>query len=166
MDFQSAFVEPIHDFKTMLDGWLTKFSKKLSKRFNDFMKRLRKLFEWLPNAIKRVASGGGFTIGGTTGQVAEGIKSLYSAKGGVVPLYAANGAFVPRGTDTVPAMLTPGERVLTVNQNESFEALPMILAQLVTVLSSPMTTETTIDIDGNRLADVILQLNRRNARVA
>jgi hypothetical protein len=63
-------------------------------------------------------------------------------------------------------MLTPGERVLTVNQNESFEALPMILAQLVTVLSSPMTTATTIDIAGNRLADVILQLNRRNARVA
>lgn len=34
------------------------------------------------------------------------------AKGGIVkPIYAANG-FVPKGTDTVPAMLTPGEMVL------------------------------------------------------
>jgi hypothetical protein len=36
------------------------------------------------------------------------------AKGGVVrPRYAAAGMFVPRGTDTVPAMLTPGEGVLS-----------------------------------------------------
>jgi hypothetical protein len=45
------------------------------------------------------------------------------ASGGVV--YAASGAnivpFTPRGTDTVPAMLTPGERVLSVSQNKQFE---------------------------------------------
>lgn len=36
------------------------------------------------------------------------------ARGGVVrPRYAALGMFVPRGTDTVPAMLTPGEGVLS-----------------------------------------------------
>lgn len=43
------------------------------------------------------------------------------AKGGVV--YAAEGWFKKRGTDTVPAMLTPGERVLTVQQNRDFEAM-------------------------------------------
>ncbi len=40
------------------------------------------------------------------------------SQGGVV--YAATGkliAFTPRGTDTVPAMLTPGERVLSRSQN-------------------------------------------------
>jgi TP901 family phage tail tape measure protein len=42
-----------------------------------------------------------------------GIATNYKAKGGTV--YAANG-FVPRGTDTVPAMLTPGEMVLTKGQ--------------------------------------------------
>lgn len=44
------------------------------------------------------------------------------AGGGVV--YAASGTvipFVPRGTDTVPAMLTPGERVLTTAQNHAYE---------------------------------------------
>lgn len=42
-----------------------------------------------------------------------GIATNYRAKGGTV--YAANG-FVPRGTDTLPAMLTPGEMVLTKGQ--------------------------------------------------
>lgn len=49
----------------------------------------------------------------------------YAAHGGRVTssgvLYAAAGAFVPRGTDTVPAMLTPGERVLSVRQNREYE---------------------------------------------
>lgn len=45
-------------------------------------------------------------------------ESEYFSKGGVV--YAASG-FRPRGTDTVPAMLTPGERVLSVEQNRQFE---------------------------------------------
>jgi len=135
-----------------------------------WIKKLTDIFEWVIDAIRSAMpsiGGSGGTgilsrnVGGTTGRVLS-IAGL--AKGGVV--YAANGAFVPRGTDTVPAMLTPGERVLTVQQNQSFEQLPMILAELVSVLSSPMTTETSIEIDGNRLADVILQLNRRNARVA
>lgn len=38
--------------------------------------------------------------------------ALGLAHGGQVPLYAADGMFVPRGTDTVPAMLTPGEFVV------------------------------------------------------
>jgi hypothetical protein len=42
-----------------------------------------------------------------TGQF-SGVHQL--SKGGVV--YAANGLFMPKGTDTVPAMLTPGEGVL------------------------------------------------------
>lgn len=40
----------------------------------------------------------------------EDLKPIYRAHGGVV--YAASG-FIPRGTDTVPAMLTPGEGVLS-----------------------------------------------------
>lgn len=56
--------------------------------------------------------------------------SAYFSEGGIVsyydkggPVYAANG-FVPRGTDTVPAMLTPGEMVLTKGQqSELFNLL-------------------------------------------
>ncbi len=47
--------------------------------------------------------------------------------GGVVPQYLADGGiaraiFKSHGTDTVPAMLTPGERVLTVAGNRKYEA--------------------------------------------
>jgi hypothetical protein len=39
------------------------------------------------------------------------------SEGGIVPRYYASGTgFVPRGTDTVPAMLTPGETVRTSSQ--------------------------------------------------
>ena len=46
------------------------------------------------------------------------------ARGGVV--YASNGMFVPRGTDTVPAMLTPGEFVVNraaVNRGNNLQIL-------------------------------------------
>jgi hypothetical protein len=45
-----------------------------------------------------------------------GLVRAYAAGGLVAPLYAAAGMLVPfraQGTDTVPAMLTPGEGVLT-----------------------------------------------------
>jgi len=150
-----------------IKSFFTSYYNSLYSIFNNLRTGLKSIFEWLPNAIKRAITP---SISGSSpgGAAKSGVGSIpiigqYMKNGGLV--YAANG-FVPRGTDTVPAMLTPGERVLTVQQNQSFEQLPMILAQLVSVLSSPMTTETSIEIDGNRLADVILQLNRRNARVA
>jgi hypothetical protein len=52
----------------------------------------------------------------------------YASTGGRVTStgiqYLAGGGpvdFAPRGTDTVPAMLTPGERVLSVEQNNAYE---------------------------------------------
>lgn len=45
---------------------------------------------------------------------ANGVVSYMNQGGNVLP-------FVPKGTDTVPAMLTPGERVLTVQQNAAYE---------------------------------------------
>lgn len=40
--------------------------------------------------------------------------SYYESSGGLIgkPIYRAGGGFTPRGTDTVPAMLTPGEFVI------------------------------------------------------
>ena len=43
-------------------------------------------------------------------EVLGGGQAQTSARGGLI--YANNGVFVPRGTDTVPAMLTPGEFVV------------------------------------------------------
>ncbi|MDQ4213768.1 hypothetical protein [Microbacterium capsulatum] len=52
------------------------------------------------------------SAGGTTAYSTGG--TVYRAGGGGVPAYLAGGGglFEPRGTDTVPAMLTPGEMVI------------------------------------------------------
>jgi hypothetical protein len=50
-------------------------------------------------------------------QQGEGPEGM--ASGGVV--YAAGGWMQPKGSDIVPAMLTPGERVLTTGQNYDYE---------------------------------------------
>lgn len=57
------------------------------------------------------AFGFGFSAGGVVGSGAPSPISWY-ASGGLVPSYASGGMFAARGTDTVPAMLTPGETVL------------------------------------------------------
>ena len=58
---------------------------------------------------------------GLSGNAAEyaWLETAYS-NGGMV--YAANGRFIPRGTDTVPAMLTPGEFVMRRAAVDTFGA--------------------------------------------
>lgn len=48
-------------------------------------------------------------------------RRYYRADGG--PIYANNGLFVPRGTDTIPAMLSPGEYVINRRSTEQFRPL-------------------------------------------
>lgn len=66
----------------------------------------------------------------------------YEANGGVV--YAARGKvipFTPHGSDTVPAMLTPGEQVLSRSEAQSYNNKPMVI-QLIQ--------------DGRKTAEVIV----------
>jgi len=59
--------------------------------------------------------------------VAAAEKAAGMWRGG--PVYASNGMFVPRGTDTVPAMLTPGEFVVNrgaVNRGNNLQILRAI----------------------------------------
>jgi len=61
------------------------------------------------------------------GNAFSGVKNF--ATGGRVPVYAKNGTLVnyqPRGTDTVPAMLTPGEFV--INRKATQKHLPVLKA--------------------------------------
>lgn len=67
------------------------------------------------NALAAAQSGGG-------GQVAEGY-----ARGGMINYRASGGTlFAPRGTDRVPAMLTPGEYVVNAKSTRQF--LPLLKA--------------------------------------
>jgi hypothetical protein len=54
----------------------------------------------------------------------QGRATGYNANGGLI--YANKGMFIPRGTDTVPAMLTPGEFVVNraaVNRGNNLQLL-------------------------------------------
>lgn len=94
----------------------------------------------------------------------------YLAKGGVV--YAANG-FTQRGTDTVPAMLTPGEMVLNRGQQSELFNLANnggggnndLLERIIDLLTQPQTTEVTAQVNGKAIADIVLQQSRQRARL-
>ena len=94
----------------------------------------------------------------------------YLAKGGVV--YAANG-FMQRGTDTVPAMLTPGEMVLNRGQQSELFNLANnggggnneLLERIIDLLTQPQTTEVTAQVNGKAIADIVLQQSRQRARL-
>lgn len=115
------------------------------------------------------AGGGGGVLGGLAKSASSFIPKF--ANGGVV--YAAGG-FAPRGTDTVPAMLTPGEMVLNRRQQTNLFDLAngggndtaSLLRELVSLMSQPQTTEVTAEVNGRAIADIVLQQSRQRARLS
>lgn len=87
-------------------------------QFSDWATKAYDAMEKVYKKAKDIDSGGG--------SVYSKLKKLFSSGGGIVPqflntgglVYAANG-FQPKGTDTVPAMLTPGEMVLNKGQQST-----------------------------------------------
>ena len=141
--------------KALTDTSRLKFAVDLNSMFEALIKKLDEL-------IDKIGGVGG-ALNGLGGIVVEPkIKPIYDdsnipdsipmSGGGVV--YAASGVvlpFKPRGTDTVPAMLTPGERVLTVSQNRAYEQQDQAAKQ-------PQVTQVTITIhaiDGPSVMKVV-----------
>ncbi len=123
----------------------------LKKTFDDASKALQSIFSFFRDIVDKLSN---VKIGGTVGDWWEKGKDILGlAEGGMVPLYAASGKFVPRGTDTVPAMLTPGEFVV---RREAVNALGMgamnainqaHLPQGNTIVHIDLTIQTTQPID-------------------
>lgn len=104
--------------------------KELVKLFKDFIEQIKLSTDYINKIPKEVpveivySDNGKGGIGGGNGSGAGGRDSEYAALGGLVTSsgvrYLASGGsvrgkvlrFAPRGTDTVPAMLTPGEGVV------------------------------------------------------
>lgn len=93
--------------------------------------------------------------GGAKGIFSSARARLGFSEGGVVPKYFANGGLA-RGTDTVPAMLTPGERVLSVNQNKAFEGG---LGNIVININNPQvfSNDDIIEMVGDPIINVLKQ---------
>ena len=104
--------------------WLTTNIKNVGK---NIWYSLADVWDWLVENLKSLGSvlfGGGGGGGGYAGQLAS---QLGLADGGVVKtIYAQGGVMIPKGTDTVPAMLTPGEFV--VNRDSTAANMGLLAA--------------------------------------
>lgn len=96
------------------------------KPLKDAIDAMKSLFQPLIDALDSVAAafGGGRGTGrGTDWSRPDTWAEQWGlARGGIIPKYANTGMvvpYVPRGTDTVPAMLTPGEMVLNAGQQRN-----------------------------------------------
>jgi hypothetical protein len=89
---------------------------KLNERLNSFSQSIKDITD-ARNEIK---------ASGYSASEPKPLETMYEATGG--PIYASRGMFIPKGTDTVPAMLTPGEFVIRRN---AVKAVGMPLLQRI-----------------------------------
>lgn len=138
------------------------------------------------NAISIDTSGLNAKVSGAVAQVTsmalrfQGLKNMFRSQGGMV--YASKGQlinFQPKGTDTVPAMLTPGEfvqRRSAVNHfgtkfMERINALDLngalnSLSLKATSLAMPSGSTTIINNTKNNNAQVTQHMNVRNTKTS
>lgn len=160
----------VNGLKSITDGIINAFKTVLDvigQIFDPFVKA----FNTIIDALK------GITGGGSVGEKASSAgkkarKALGFAEGGLVP-----GGFPD---DTFPARLTSGELVVPTNLvgalsdflqspqtgGQDMSVTNALLAKVIQKLDQPMTVSTTAELNGRTLADIILQLNRNNARLA
>lgn len=137
---------------------------------------LSNLFEPLVNALvslERAVSSAGSVggKGGGSGIISETADriGLKFADGGIVPNVAS-------GIDRVPALVTPGELVIPTdlvgslasflsNQgNTSGGQDTAVLMAILQAVQQPITVQAEAKVNQNAFADILLQLNRQNAR--
>jgi TP901 family phage tail tape measure protein len=120
---QGLLFDANHKKITDMKGVGVTFADTLTAGFDRIVERLDILLRKL-GAIPPALSGAGTTSGGAGGFDTSSDHAPYAAMGGLVlndgiQRFANGGRVLPfmaRGTDTVPAMLTPGEMVLTRGQ--------------------------------------------------
>jgi len=177
--FANDIGERFKGFINSIGDFFRGFAQSLQNIFKPFIQAidaLKNAFQPLVDVLVSVKeafekAGGTFGKGGGKGVIAETAErigdALGFAKGGIVPLYAA------RGTDTVPAMLTPGEMVVPrdmVGQLGNFldggGKSDAILMAILNAVQQPVTVQSEVKVNQSAFADIILQLNRQNARLA
>jgi TP901 family phage tail tape measure protein len=103
------------------------------------------------SSTQRIPQGGIFSRGTYEPDINPPPSSTY-ARGGVV--YASNGIFQPQGTDTVPAMLTPGEMVVnaasTAANRELLEHINNLKGPINKTLYRPIGGAVYAEVDARR----------------
>lgn len=145
------------------------------KIINALADGLRGLFENLnpfKGQEKAGAKGIGAALGGTLGfAVAGPVGAVVGGAAGAVLgglLGFADGGVVPPGhaTDTFPALVRSGERVLSPRQNENFEGLAGLADRLARHLGGEQQGDGPAGGGGRQLLPVVIQIGERElARV-
>lgn len=148
--------------KFLVDFFTSVFSSDFFKPFTDAIDRLIEKLGGIANPLAKVTGGGGVS-NPLTSAGASVRRALGFAEGGIVPPGFPN--------DTYPAFLTSGETVVPPgrslpDEDGSMDLNNALLAQLVSLLKQPQTVSATAELNGRAFADIVLQLNRSNARLA
>jgi phage-related protein len=159
-------LKPIGDlFKQAVDT--------LQSVFSPFIDAINKLMGWSPSGGKGGGSGLISEGAKNVGDVFTGKKKIFSLGG---PVYASTGMLMnPVGTDTIPAMLSPGEFVMSAGavKNLGLDAMRNINAGKSPQSSAVYNNEFNIKIESkgnvdeafirNRLMSVIKDELRRSS---
>lgn len=184
-DFQFATGEGFVNFRNEMSGFAVSIREGFNQIWNDFADNFIK--GWVPvrdailgpfQAIERILHGivnkvteffnriSGSEAGGAVSKAGSDIKDFVGLAGGGI---------VPSGfnDDTFPARLTSGEAVIKRDTTEELAnfldrqgGVEALLAQLVEIVSRPMTVQSSVEVDGQAFADINLELSRTGARTA
>lgn len=136
------------------------FSQTLDEQFQDLIQTINKLIDaisrGLGNAIENIPQPDPVHVPVVYDPTSPfpsaptGTDPIFGATGGVVPQYFAGGgrvlAFRPRGVDTVPTMLSPGELILNRAQQRN-------LAGTLADEMRPLDLHNYIYLDGHQIAE-------------
>jgi len=157
---QAFIIGFISGIPSIVSGFISEFPRILP----DLLKGIG---DGIVNAIKDafkklnpLSSGGGIfgdIVGGATDFIGGIGDSFGFSHGGIVP---GSG-----NIDSVPIMATPGERVLTVRQNELLEQMLSQMARGGSN-SGQGPIQITLQIGSRELSKVLLDINRSNMRLA
>ena len=158
----------ITSFINAIPSIVTGFIVELPRLLPEIVKGLadgivKAIVDGIKDAFKKLnpLSGGGGIIGDVIGGATDFISGIGDSFG------FSHGGIVPGSgnIDSVPIMATPGERVLTVRQNELLEQMLSQMARGGSN-SGQGPIQITLQIGSRELSKVLLDINRSNMRLA
>lgn len=109
-------------------------------------------------------------IGGSGGIVDDSVPILGGlASGGTIPGGFPDDSFLAgltSGETVVPKDDVEDDRSFRSEQRSQAGVMNALLSQILQAVQQPQNLQTSIELDGNKLAEAMLGLSRRNARIA
>lgn len=171
--------------------WLPTLNR-IGNRFRDFANGIQQVFNAFQDVGRQIADAiigplqrlfDRLNIGNNIG--GSGLSGADIASGGLSSVFGfATGGAIVNGSgvrDSVPALLTPGEVVVDRTTGPKLREFlnefsrngmggsgssDAILAQILDAVQKPQQANVTLNLDGEQLANAILNLTRNNARLS